>query len=278
LVEEMINRILADSKGYMATHDHRYITYKNDQVRVRGKEIRDKVLENYFGFDASSIPFICGELIMMRENRGNIGFNGELVEITNVRKDTRSSGYPWDSYELMVKGSLGTGMVRTVPPCQFPAMEMYVEKLQGKLRGYQIAKKFDDANIVLSEIKRIKKMWTRTQYPYAITTHKSQGSTIENVYLNTLSFVKSPNKRALLYVGISRAKTNLHVVKVPDSLKVNGSQVIKEYKQAKDEYYEVFNSNPSDVIKTLGVPANTLEGKQIVLGYLQALVADARQE
>jgi ATP-dependent exoDNAse (exonuclease V) alpha subunit len=278
MVEKMISNILSDKRGYLATYDHRYIAFRNDQVREKGKKIRDRVLEKYFGFDASSIPFICNEIIMMRENKGSIGFNGELVEIVNVRKDSRSNNYPWQSYELTVKGSIGTGLIRTVPPCQYKIMDEYIERLQGKLRGYQIEKRFEDANLVLTEIKRIKGMWTSTQYPYAITTHKSQGSTIENVYLNTLSFVKASNKRALLYVGISRAKDNLHVVKVPDSLKVNGAKVVREYRQAKEEYERVFRKPFTDVVRNLGVPANTLEGKQIVTGYLQALVDDAGQE
>lgn len=277
LVNTIIDRILSDNRGYDATHHHRFITYKNDTVRRVGKLIRDKVLAHHFGFDASSVPFVFKELIMMRENKGSIGFNGELVEIQSVKKDTRHHYYPWDSYELTVKGSLGIGMIRTLPPCQFPRLQEYVDSLQSKLRRQQITKDQSGAASTLSEIKRIKSHWTIVQNPYAVTTHKSQGSTIENVYLDTLSFCRAPNRRALLYVGISRASKNLHVVKVPVNMSLDSKQVNDRYRQARQNYKDVTGRPYAQVIKYLGVSTGNLEGKLIVAEYLESVVEDALQ-
>jgi hypothetical protein len=277
LVGTVVENILSDPRGYDATHHHRFITYKNEAVRRVGKLIRDKVLEHHFGFDASSVPFVFKELIMMRENKGSIGFNGELVEIQSVKKDTRHHYYPWDSYELTVKGSLGTGMIRTLPPCQYPRLQEYMDGLQGKLRRQQITRDESGASSTLSEIKRIKSHWTIVQNPYAVTTHKSQGSTIESVYLDTLSFCRAPNRRALLYVGISRASRNLHVVKVPNILKLDSKQVNDRYREARNTYKDVTGNSYSSVIKYLGVSTRNLEGKLMVAEYLEAVVADIHQ-
>lgn len=277
LIRTMVSAILSDSRGYDATHYHRYITYKNIDVRDIGKRIRDKVLEHHFGFDASSIPFIFRELIMIRENKGNIGYNGELVEIQSIKKDTKNNLYPWDSYELVVKGSLGVGMIRTIPPCQLPLMTEHIETLQSVLRGHQINKREEDAARVLSEIKRIKAYWTQVQMPYAVTTHKSQGSTIENVYLDTLSFCRAPSRRALLYVGISRASHHLHTIKVPESLQLNGREVNERYRQARAQYQETTGQSYKTVLQYLGVSTRSVAGKDLVAGYLECVVEDMKQ-
>lgn len=277
LISTMVSSILADPRGYEATHHHRYITYKNVDVRDIGKRIRDKVLEHHFGFDASSIPFIFRELIMIRENKGNIGYNGELVEIQSIKKDNKNTHYPWDSYELVVKGSLGTGMIRTVPPCQMSRVTEHIETLQGVLRGHQINKREEDAARVLSEIKRIKSYWTVVQLPYAVTTHKSQGSTIENVYLDTLSFSRAPNRRALLYVGISRASHHLHTIKVPESLQLNGREVNERYRRARAQYQEATGQPYTTVLQYLGVSTRSWAGKDLVAGYLECVVEDLKQ-
>jgi ATP-dependent exoDNAse (exonuclease V) alpha subunit len=277
LITTMVSAILSDPRDYDATHHHRYITYKNVDVRDIGKRIRDKVLEYHFGFDASSIPFIYRELIMMRENKGSIGYNGELVEIQSIKKDSKHTNYPWDSYELVVKGSLGTGMIRTVPPCQMPRLLEHVETLQGVLRGHQINKREEDAARVLAEIKRIKSYWTVVQNPYAVTTHKSQGSTIENVYLDTLSFSRAPNRRALLYVGISRASHHLHTIQVPPDLQLQTREVNERYRKARTEYQEVTGRSYTHVLQYLNVSTRSLAGKDIVSGYLESVVEDLKQ-
>jgi ATP-dependent exoDNAse (exonuclease V) alpha subunit len=277
LVREMTNSLLNDSRGYDGVHHYRYITYRNNTVRKIGKQVRDQVLEKYFGYNTSGLPFVTDEIIMMRENKNSIGYNGELVKVVGIRRDNRSHNYPWDSYELTLKGSLGTGMIRTIPPCQKDMFDEYMSKLQSKLRKYQISGELSQSKLVLSEIKRIKSQWSLTQYPFAITTHKSQGSTIENVYLDTASFVRAPNRRALLYVGISRASKSLHTVRIPPALQLSRTEVNVAYRSARAAYEDVTGESYRKVVRYLGVPTGSLEGKMIVTGYLESLVEDLKQ-
>jgi hypothetical protein len=279
MIEVMVDRILNDPRGYNCVPHYRYIAYKNDQVRRVGKEIRDRVLGNYFGFDTRSLPFIVSEIVMLRENRKGIGYNGELVEVTSVRKDTgKYRQYPWDTYELAVKGSLGTGGIRTLPPCQVDQMNKYLDELQSKLRRHQIAGEAASASNTLAEIKRIRAQWTVVQYPSALTTHKSQGSTIENVYLDTLSFSRAPNRRAMLYVGISRASKTLHTVKVPANQKLGRAEVNAAYRSARAAYEDVAGESYLKVLRYLGTETGSVMGKHVATEYLLARVADLLQE
>jgi hypothetical protein len=277
LVETIVSEILADSRGYGSVPHYRYITYRNESVRKIGKQIRDRVLKHYFGYDTSGLPFVTDEIVMLRENKGSIGYNGELVKVVGIRRDTRAHYYPWNSYEITLKGSLGTGMIRTLPPCQKDMLDEHVAKLQSRLRRHQIAGEMASAREVLTEIKRIKTHWTLTQYPFAITTHKSQGSTIENVYLDTLSFARAPNRRALLYVGISRASKSLHTVRIPPTLQLNRTEVNAAYRAARAAYEDVAGESYRKVVRYLGVPTGSLEGKMVVTGYLESLVEDLKQ-
>jgi len=278
MVDVMVDRILNDPRGYDCVAHYRYIAYKNDQVRRVGKEIRDRVLDRYFGFDTRSIPFIYSEVLMLRENKKAIGYNGELVTVTNVKKDTgKYRQYPWDTYELVLKGSLGTGGIRTLPPCQYPQFEAYLNALQSKLRRHQIAGEAASASNTLAEIKRLRAQWTVVQFPYSCTVHKAQGSTIENVYLDTLSFSRAPNRRAMLYVGISRASKTLHTVRVPANQKLGRAEVNAAYRSARAVYEDVAGESYRNVLRYLGAETGSVMGKHVATGYLLARVADLRQ-
>lgn len=99
MVKSMVNSILKDDRGYDSIYHYRYIAYKNSQVRAVGKEVRDRVLGTYFGFDTESLPFICNEVLTIRDNKKGIGYNGELVKVVSVKRDTgKYSNYPWDTY------------------------------------------------------------------------------------------------------------------------------------------------------------------------------------
>ena len=279
MVDVMVDRILNDPRGYDSVPHYRYIAYKNDQVRRVGKEIRDRVLDRYFGFDTRSIPFIYSEVLMLRENKKAIGYNGELVTVTNVKKDTgKYRQYPWDTYELVLKGSLGTGGIRTLPPCQYPQFEAYVNALQSKLRRHQIAGEAASASNTLAEIKRLRAQWTVVQFPYSCTVHKAQGSTIENVYLDTVSFARAPNRRAMLYVGISRASKTLHTVRVPATQQLRRAEVNAAYRSARAVYEDVAGESYRNVLRYLDIETGSVMGKHVATGYLLARVANLRQE
>lgn len=280
LIRTMVKYMTGDKQGYAgACHNHRYITYRNRDVRGVGKRVRDSVINHYFGFDPSTVPFVKGEMIMMRENRGTIGYNGELVEVKSFTKDSNyvHSPYAWDSYEVRVSGSIGEGMIRAIPPCQYKLFDDHISDLQSKLHSYNIRKEVDEAQRILKEIKKLRTYWTAVQYPYAVSTHKSQGMTIPSVYLDTKGFVTAPNRRALLYVGISRASDALHTIRVGETEALDRREVNERYRKAREQFEFMTGESYRAVLRRVKIPTGTVQGKDIMAGYLESLVMDMAQ-
>ena len=50
------------------------------------------------------------------------------------------------------------------------------------------------------------KMYDHCPYAYSITTHKAQGSSIDNVFLDTADMRGCPDLQKLLYTAVTRAK------------------------------------------------------------------------
>jgi hypothetical protein len=110
-----------------------------------------------------------------------------------------------------------------------------------------------------------------------MTVHKSQGQTIEKVYCDTESFAKASNKRALLYVGLSRASVALHTVKVEPPKWQVVREINTRYKAAKVAYEAMFAEPAHKVRVRTGLPARTPAQKLTLTEYLEALIADGEQ-
>jgi hypothetical protein len=110
-----------------------------------------------------------------------------------------------------------------------------------------------------------------------MTVHKSQGQTIEHTYVDTQSFAKASNKRALLYVGLSRASKALHTVIVEKPRWQVVREINESYRAAKARYEAVFAEPAHKVRGRTGLPARTPEQKQVLTEYMEALIADAEQ-
>lgn len=278
MIGRMITDIVSDPRGTIAHAQYRFITFKNTSVYETGQLIRDKVYAE-MGVD-TSLPFINGEYLLSYSNTP-AAYNGEVVRINHVSRDpyhTRSGARDWDSYRMEIEGSRGTCWVTCVPPSQYTKIEETLEELTKLVREAQKRKAFDAVNAYMTEIEHIRNYWVKLLYPFAITCHKSQGSTIENVYVDTNSFAKASNKRALLYVGLSRASKALHTVIVEKPR----WQVIREindrYRNAKHAYEIAFNEPHWKFRFRVGLPAKTPEQKLILTEYMEAVIADQKQD
>lgn len=270
LIERMCQDIVADSRGREGHTSYRYICHSNDEVGEVGKFVRDMVL-THEGENTKS-PFVVGEFLLLYATTP-AGYNGETVRITGVRKDpnvTAHNSFPWDSYQIEVEGSRGTCFMAVCPPEQNNAMSELLTHLQDRIKIAQKARALDEVNSLFSQITHIKTYWTKVGYPFAVTCHKSQGMTIENVYVNTLSFAKASNKRALLYVGLSRASKMLHTVVVPKPRWKVVREINEEYRKAKAEY-EAWCKVPNwKFRKAYGLSARTPEDKKLCAGMLRS--------
>ncbi len=197
-----------------------------------------------------------------------------MVEDPNNMSTQR---FPWTSYRLLIEGNRGECYVQAIDPKQYHLVDEMIEDLQEKLKYAQKQRAFDQVKSYAAEIEHIKFYWTKLLYPFAITCHKSQGMTIESVYVDTNSFAKASNKRALLYVGLSRASKALHTVQVEKPRWKIVREINDRYRAAKERYEVLFNEPAYKVRVRTGLPAKTPEQKLTLAEYMEALIADGEQ-
>lgn len=281
LLSQMVGDILADPDGTAGHHQYRLITYTNNAVYETGQFIRDMVMSGMGHKDLlDNSPFIATERLLSYTNNA-AAYNGEVVTVLDCAPDhghVRSANMPWDSYRVLIEGNRGAVWVNCVAPSEYSKIEHRMEELYKLIREAQRTRARDAEAAYLSEVEHLRIYWTKVLYPFVITCHKSQGSTIPNVYVDTISFSKAPNKRALLYVGLSRASQTLHTVKVEKPEWKVIREINDRYKAAKKTYEAMFNEPHWKVRVRTGLPARTPQDKQVLTEYIEMLIADAEQD
>ena len=275
MLERMISDIIGDERGPIAHPNYRFITHKNSVMYETGSFIRDMVIAAEGGDFTAAIT--SGEYLLNYETCP-AAYNGEVVRVLQVLRDGGAShSTMWDSYKIEVEGSRGICFINVIDPRKLALADEYLAQRQELLKEANKRKAFDAAKGYLAEIQHISTYWTKAFYPFAMTTHKSQGQTIEHTYVDTESFAKASNKRALLYVGLSRASVALHTVKVePPKWQVIRS-INDRYKAAKVAYEAMFGEPAHKVRVRTGLPARTPAQKLTLTEYMEALIADGEQ-
>lgn len=274
LLQRMANDIITDPRGAESHPNYRFITHKNTDMYKVGILIRDLVIAVDHN---SSAPIVVGEYLLNYET-SPAAYNGEVVKVTDVMPDTLASHSGlWASFKVEVEGSRGKCFVNMIDPRKLQAADEYVEGRRELLKQANKHRAFDAAKSYFDEIQHITNYWTKAFYPFAMTTHKSQGQTIEHTYVDTESFAKASNKRALLYVGLSRASVSLHTVAIAPPKWQVVRTINDRYKATKVAYEEMFSEPAYKVRVRTGLPARTSEQKLVLVEYMEALIADGQQ-
>jgi hypothetical protein len=274
LLQRMANDIITDPRGAESHPNYRFITHKNTDMYKVGILIRDLVIAVDHN---SSAPIVVGEYLLNYET-SPAAYNGEVVKVTDVMPDTLASHSGlWASFKVEVEGSRGKCFVNMIDPRKLQAADEYVEGRRELLKQANKHRAFDAAKSYFDEIQHITNYWTKAFYPFAMTTHKSQGQTIEHTYVDTESFAKASNKRALLYVGLSRASVSLHTVAIAPPKWQVVRTINDRYKATKVDYEEMFSEPAYKVRVRTGLPARTSEQKLVLVEYMEALIADGQQ-
>ncbi len=280
LMETMANQILSTCSTIKETTNYRYICHTNDGVSEANDQIRSKVVAQFLNASPND-HFVVGETLMMYENTP-VAYNGEVVEVVDVWADPRYSyvnTYPWEAYKIIIRSNSGCEReIKVIPPRHRPLFKKFFAQLQSDLYRARVHAHHSEADEILEEIRHLKSYWTNVNYPYAVTCHKSQGMTIANVFLDTLSFSKAPSKRSLLYVGLSRASVNLHTIKVAKPEAEIKREINILYRETRIAYENISGQSYLDVKKRIGLPTSTAQEKQVFTEYLMALIADLEQE
>lgn len=279
MVQRMIADIIADSRGIDGHVEYRLITHTNAKVSEMGGHIRQQVITHEMGEDAAQMPFVAGEFLLSYQTT-SASYNGEVVKVLDVNPNPIPSreGTKWVAYSVCIEGSRGSCWVNAIAPGQRHIADERIAELQELLKEAQKRKAFDAASSYLEQIDSINNFYVKLMYPFAVTCHKSQGMTIENVYVDTQSFAKANNKRALLYVGLSRASVALHTVIVePPKWKVV-RDINDRYRALKAQWEETFNEPHWKGRFRSGLPASTAEEKAVLCDWMECVLLDYEQD
>ncbi len=88
------------------------------------------------------------------------------------------------------------------------ANEKNIKQMQDKL---QRTKDYVAKTELTKEIDNTRKAFDNVVYGYAITVHKSQGSTFEQVFVAVDNIYSSNSKQKMLYTAVTRASLSIHV-------------------------------------------------------------------
>ena len=203
LVESFVMNINADN-----IIDYRYLCYQTREADYVNNRVRTQLYN-------SPEPYVAGELVMLGQS-SSIGNTGDLVKITNVEKEYIEAGaftgelcnLTLTCYKLNISGV----EVYTFDRNMWSYIDNLHKSYADKIVELKKHNRFECVYNLTNEIIDINEMFVKLHYGYATTVHKSQGQSIENVYVNTKSLSKAPNKRALMYVALSRPISNIHVL------------------------------------------------------------------
>lgn len=183
--------------------DVRVLVYRNVVVAHYNEKIRKALL-------GTERPprFAPSDWLMMQntyfEDQVQIVKNSEEVQILDARVDTKvTSGGFWKAHWLNVRREDGDDV------------EIPVLHESEALRFKQTLAKFKDEAIrnsrPWSDYYTLLEAFAQCDHCYALTTHKSQGSTFHTAYVEHRDLItcKGPERRALIYVAVTRPSHRL---------------------------------------------------------------------
>jgi hypothetical protein len=149
-------------------------------------------------------PVVLGKKVLLNNN--------DEFEVLSYDVETETSGYPFKYYSLDVESDDKRLSLKLLHEDSFLSFNNALESLKKEaiktkdtyarrmkwVNFYKLAEKYIDA-----------------KYNYALTVHKSQGSTFDNsivIYCDILRVKDIDERNKLLYTSITRAKKNLYLV------------------------------------------------------------------
>ena len=188
-----INQFVKDFKEDDST---KFICFRTNTVSYYNKKIREAIYK-----DVKDV-YVPGELVIAQETffykeeialKNSVEYYIESVRIENVK------GY--ECYLIAFKD-----LDQEIPVLTHKARKLWNKEL-----------KFLSTKKRWRDFWPLKEAFAEIDYGYAINTHKSQGSTYKNVYLDfndilNVSKIENKQKCQSLYVAITRASHNLHLL------------------------------------------------------------------
>jgi exodeoxyribonuclease V len=187
------------------------ITYRNDTR----KRVNDLVREHIFGRNAAK-EYNIGELLMFQDNYNLIDLletisNSYEIQVTNVTED-------YDDYKIWI-----LEFIHEKKPTSIKVLDESekIRHADDVTKKFQYAKSLPygtlERSVELNKAWALRNRFAPVEYAYAITSHKSQGSTYNTVVVDErdiMNIKKSSNKSKSqsMYTALTRASNTCIVI------------------------------------------------------------------
>lgn len=170
----------------------------------------NNIIREHFGFND---PYNVGDIILLAEpiekNEVIIGHIDDEFKVKDVVSGEVATSCKTiiPIWQLKIENEDGVLLIR-VPKNREDIDEVLAEKAS-KARNAHGVERRD----LWRDFWDTKKIFAATRYGYSITSHRSQGSTFETVFLDQCDVLSNPNKREAmkcLYVAATRASKDLY--------------------------------------------------------------------
>jgi len=195
------------------------LSWKNDSIIKWNKFIRNKLLDIWLRNDSYLVK---GEHLMSYINILKVS-NSEEITVGEIRKEETVFGIRSTIVGLKKTGINNICYVRILVP-EITNYQAYLDKLlplykqaidtkeKSAWRAYYA---FKGQYMIMHDIKNKEGQVLAKRdidYAYALSVHKSQGSTFDEVYIDYRDISKSPEVQQLSYVGVTRASKLVHIL------------------------------------------------------------------
>lgn len=153
---------------------NKIVAYTNFKVNMCNRLIRNWVIDN-----PNNIEFVEGEPIVFETVTQNCPFTvQEMIQCPELKKDSYMG---IDCWQMKLTGSK---YIYVVGPDSVIAYDAYLEDLVNKINN-KMKNPLTKREYTWQDYYIIKEKINVVNYPYAITVHKSQGSTFDNLWFDT---------------------------------------------------------------------------------------------
>lgn len=207
----------------VASNEHfKEIMYENPTTKTIGwtNAYVDKINEwhrkRIFGTVADEQEFLVGEKLIMSEpfveDEKVLLSNSEEVEVLSTSLEDAGEGFM--VWTLSVRGEWGR--VYDIPVISKESMGQYKAIMQAYTKeAKELVAKGTNPALAWASYYEFKAQFAYLKYSYAITAHKSQGSTYESVAVNLRDILKNNDKSErdkIIYTVLTRAAKRVLVL------------------------------------------------------------------
>lgn len=149
-------------------------------------------------------PIVLGKKVLMNNN--------DEFEVLSYEINTETVGFPFKYYSLEVISEGETHRIKLLHEDSFLSFNNVLQSLKKEAMN---TKDSYSRRLKWVNYYKLAEKYVDAKYNYALTVHKSQGSTFENsivIYCDILRIKDIEERNKLLYTSVTRAKNNLYLI------------------------------------------------------------------